>query len=68
MTCHAVHCRTTALLHRRLVVLVIALIHYDRFQNDLFRGRLFAQIADRNLGGEAALVKPTVVTAAQDVA
>ena len=57
MICHAVHCRTPALLHRRLVVLVIGLIHYNRLQNDLFRGRLLAQVADRNLGGEAALVK-----------
>jgi hypothetical protein len=58
MTCHAVHCRTPALLHRRLVVLVIGLVHYDPFQNDLFRGRLLAQIADRNRSGQAALVKP----------
>ena len=68
ISCNAVDCPTPALLHRRLVVLVIGLIHYDRFQNDLFRGRLLAQIADRNLSGETALVKPIVVAASQDLA
>src|SRR5262245_59081903 len=52
---------------RRLVLLIIALIHHDGLQVHFLRRRLLAQIADGDLGPEAALNESIVVAATEDI-
>jgi hypothetical protein len=50
--------RAGALVDRRLVGRVIGLIDHDRLENELVGRGLLAQMAHRDLGADAAWMKP----------